>query len=340
MPTKKRSCASALRASTCRLSSPIPVATNRPPPSWRGWIARTSASCSSSIESRRPERSGKARYSFGMRIGVALAVCVLTSGHAWAQDDAAIAQARESYDRGAAAYDARDYGKAATELARADELVPNATVLELALQAAVRARDAATAMELVPRVEKRVPEGAPLFAAARSARAELARDAGTITTSCPPPFVFCTATIDGRLATIGTARWVPPGEHTVEMTADGVPDKQTVRVAAGGAAEVRPAPKAEKPTTPPSPAPAARPAPPPPAPTPPTKAESRGLSPVWFWAGTGLTVSLGAVTLWSGLDTQSKHDAFTANPSLASATEGRDAQLRTNILGVVTVAAA
>jgi hypothetical protein len=46
------------------------------------------------------------------------------------------------------------------------------------------------------------------------------------------------------------------------------------------------------------------------------------------------------VTLWSGLDTQSKHDAFTANPSLASATEGRDAQLRTNILGVVTVAAA
>src|SRR5262252_4957973 len=131
-----------------------------------------------------------------MRLGPRLrsvALCMLLPGNGRAEDEAAFAQARESYDRGAAAYDAKDYAKAATELARADELVPNATVLELALQAAVRAHDAPTAMELVQRVEKRVPDSVPLFAQARGVRARFAREAATITATCPAPYVFCTA---------------------------------------------------------------------------------------------------------------------------------------------------
>jgi hypothetical protein len=63
-----------------------------------------------------------------------------------------------------------------------------------------------------------------------------------------------------------------------------------------------------------------------------------GLSPIWFWVGTAATVGLGAATVWSGLDTQSKHDEFAANPSAATQSDGRDAQLRTNILGVITAA--
>src|SRR5262252_4060459 len=119
-----------------------------------------------------------------MRLGPRLrsvALCMLLAGNGRAEDEAAFAQARESYDRGAAAYDAKDYAKAAVELARADELVPNPTVLELALQAAVRAHDAPTAMDLAERVDKRVPEGSPLHAEARAARAKLAREAGVIT---------------------------------------------------------------------------------------------------------------------------------------------------------------
>jgi hypothetical protein len=279
-----------------------------------------------------------------MRLGLrTLALCVWFTGSAWAQDDAAIAQARDSYDRGAAAYDAKDYARAAAELARADELVPNATVLELALQAAVRAHDAPTAMELVERVEKRVPESAPLYAHARAARSKLARDAATITPVCPAPVVFCTATIDGRLAPIAGRRWVRPGEHAVEMTADGAPEKQTVTVTAGGSVEVKPTPAPTKP-----PAPVAAPAPTPAAapvvhkemaagPAPSQRRDS-GLTPVWFWVGTAVTVGVGAATVWSGLDTQSKHDAFAAHPTLETQGDGRDAQLRTNILGVVAAA--
>jgi hypothetical protein len=278
-----------------------------------------------------------------MRLG-GVAICLLFAGRAWAQDDTAVAQARESYDRGAAAYDGKDYAKAAIELARADELVPNVTVLELALQAAIRAHDAPTVMSLVERVEKRVPESTPLYAQARAARAKLAKEAGTIRPLCPPPSVFCTATIDGHLAVIGARRWVSPGEHTVEMTADGALEKQTVHVTGAASVDVGPTPPAPKPpASAAAPPPAVTPRSPPPAPTTQPARPARrddGLSPVWFWAATAATVGLGAATLWSGLDTQSKHDAFTAHPSAAAQADGRDAQLRTNILAVVTAGAA
>src|ERR1700689_3145354 len=78
------------------------------------------------------------------------------AANAAADDDPAVAQARDAYARGAAAYDAQEYAKAAVELARADQLAPNMTALELALQASDRAHDAPLAMELADRVDTRV----------------------------------------------------------------------------------------------------------------------------------------------------------------------------------------
>jgi hypothetical protein len=122
---------------------------------------------------------------------VVLAIVLIASGAA-AQDvpaDARVVRAREAYDRGAAAYDAHDYAKAAVELARADELAPNPTTLALALEASIRGRDAPRVMELVERVEKRIPEGTPLFARAREARTLFASEADAQRASPPasPP---------------------------------------------------------------------------------------------------------------------------------------------------------
>jgi hypothetical protein len=49
---------------------------------------------------------------------------------------------------------------------------------------------------------------------------------------------------------------------------------------------------------------------------------------------------LGAASIWSGIDTQKKHEAFTGAPSAATQSDGKSAQLRTNLLLLGTVVAA
>ncbi len=280
-----------------------------------------------------------------MRVVVTLSLA-LVARVASAQDDASVAQARAAYDRGAAAYDAGGYATAAVDLALADELSPNVTVLGLALEAAVRARDAATAMDLVERVERRVPPSTPLWEKGKTARARFSRDVGQLTVTCPPPATFCNVHVDGRHTPIGVKRWVKPGEHVVELTADGAPEKQKVVVAIGASVEVAPTP-------PPAPAPPPSKIAPPPAraiepprtvaPSPPRAPHDPprrdgGISPVWFWVGAAVTAVVGGVTVWSALDTKSKHDDFVAKPSAPTSTAGSDAQVRTNVLALVTAA--
>ncbi len=273
----------------------------------------------------------------------------LVTRAALAEDDAANAQAREAYDRGAAAYDGARYASAAVDLARADELSPNVTVLGLALEAALRAHDAPTAMDLAERVERRVPPSTPLYEKGKAARARFAREAGQLTVTCPPPAMFCKALVDGKLTAVGARRWVKPGDHVVELTADGTPENRTVAVAAGASVEVAPLPPA-----PPAPTPVLAPPPSPPhsadvsraRPLPSAAAPERresprnqGVSPVWFWVGAAVTAVAGGVTVWSAVDTKSKHDDFVAKPSAATSSAGTDAQLRTNLLALATAAA-
>jgi hypothetical protein len=75
----------------------------------------------------------------------------------------------------------------------------------------------------------------------------------------------------------------------------------------------------------------------PPQVTAPPKGSS--LAPIAFGAGIVVTLGLGAVTAWSGIDTLDKHDAF-ENGDDSSEQAGRDAQLRTNILLGAAIAAA
>src|SRR5262249_30308245 len=62
--------------------------------------------------------------------------------------------ARQAYDRGATAFDNKDYATAARELARADDLVPNNVALVTALKAALRADDAVLGMTLAERADE------------------------------------------------------------------------------------------------------------------------------------------------------------------------------------------
>jgi hypothetical protein len=90
----------------------------------------------------------------------------------------------------------------------------------------------------------------------------------------------------------------------------------------------------------PAPRPAPRAAAPLFAPAETERDSGRGVSPAWFWLAVGATAAAGGATLVSGIDALDKHAAFTANPSDAAASEGRDAQLRTNALIAGTAALA
>lgn len=59
--------------------------------------------------------------------------------------------------------------------------------------------------------------------------------------------------------------------------------------------------------------------------------KSDGISPAWFVVGAVATAALAGVTIWSGIDTLDKHEAF-VDGDASQKGPGQDAQLRTNLL--------
>jgi tetratricopeptide (TPR) repeat protein len=75
------------------------------------------------------------------------------------------------------------------------------------------------------------------------------------------------------------------------------------------------------------------------APPPEHKDEPRGLRvlPQWaFWTGAGITVALGAVTVWSGIDKLNAHDAYVDKPTQQGLDDGERTVVRTNAFGATT----
>jgi hypothetical protein len=141
--------------------------------------------------------------------------------------------------------------------------------------------------------------------------------------------------VDGR-SIEGQSVYVSPGDHIVEGRVRGELVRRTAGGVVGGAFSVALEP-APVPTLPPN----GRFEPPP------SKLPSLSVpSAVAIGAGV-LTVVAGGLTLWSGLDTLEKRDAFFEGPTRDKLEDGRDRQLRTNILigataafGIVTAVAA
>lgn len=269
----------------------------------------------------------------GMRRHALAITCALSL--AWSArahaDQATLDAARQAYDRGAASYDAKDFPRAAVELARADELMANDVALELAIKAAVKADDPRLAMTLAARGARRSNAG--VAAAAEQARQKMASRTGTVIVMCPLR-PACNPTVDGEPVHAGAPHIVLIGDHSVVIEGGGGPrDVLTAKVAPDGVVEMRAsAPSSASPSPPISPV----------AILPPPRARDEqprseqasasGISPVWFWVGVGATAVLGAVTIGSAVDTQSKHESFRVTPTGDLQNAGLDAQLRTNLL--------
>jgi hypothetical protein len=158
--------------------------------------------------------------------------------------------------------------------------------------------------------------------------------------------------------------YVTPGAHVVEgKTSDGRAVRQSSDVQAGDVmsiALVPPAPGSSTASASPSAAPSGAAAPAsaaaPSGAAPTTtddakeeqpKSSSRTWSPVFVYFGGAVTLALGGITIWSGLDTLQQKDAFDKNPTQANLDSGRTKELRTNVLigataavGVVTAVTA
>ncbi|WP_394843050.1 hypothetical protein LZC95_39110 [Pendulispora brunnea] len=256
-----------------------------------------------------------------------------------AQNELAAAQA---YDRGAAAFDAKDYARAADEFSRADTLAPNTLALQLALDSAMRAGRAAMVMDLTTRAEARLSQSPAssdrtvLTGLISRAHAEYEVRTGTLTIQCAAQHT-CAAQVDDRPWPVNARTWIGVGRHVLSMKIDGREDHRDVVIASREQVEVRPDPAAPAPLqganvahNPISKDPMSYPV---------GQGQNQGnpggsrhMSPTWFWVGAATTAVLGGLTIASGIDTNAKHDEFELNRTADRASEGRGAQTRTNVL--------
>ncbi len=274
-----------------------------------------------------------------MRLRAALlAACIVAAGGALASTALAgdPEAARKAYDKASEAFARKSYAEAAAGFAIADGLEPNPVALDSALKAAVLADDPVLAMQLVERAESR-PKDPRVEASAKKARDKLASRAGRLSVTCPDER-GCSAKLDGVALELGKRVWVRPGLQRVEVVIEGATTGHAVDVPAGGTTDfVPPAPpRAATPApTPAQPAPVAppplQPMQPPSDQRPRTPEEDRGISPAWFVVGAVATAALAGVTIWSGVDTLDRHEAFLDGDDSAKG-PGEDAQLRTNLL--------
>jgi hypothetical protein len=265
--------------------------------------------------------------------GIALVAALSAPAAARADDPEA---ARAAYDRGAAAFEAKRYAEAANDLARADALAPNPVALASALKATELADDAVLGMTLADRAELRAGAGEAVVAAARRVREKFQARTGKLSIRCAA-VRGCAVTVDAEPFPVEQQRWVKAGAHALEISAGGAVGRYTVVIEGGKTVDWQepggPPPAAEPP--PPEPP---KPAPEPPKPAPEAPPPPRGVSPGWFFASLGVTAVLGGITVWSGVDTLSKHKDFDAGRIEGSV--GQAAQTRTNVLIGVTGAAA
>ncbi len=268
--------------------------------------------------------------------------------------------AKSAYEAATAAFTAKRYAEAATGFARADLLEPNAIALESALKAAVLADDPVLGMELVSRADAR-PVDARVEPLKKRAREAFEKRVGRIELRCGDG-AACFGKVEpgGRALEPGRPIWLPVGDVVVTVSSDAARAPEPVTVSAGAlvvvqalptrtpaapsasasppSASASAAPTASSPAVSPSAAPPIRSSVPP-SPAAPSIEPSSGLSPVWFTISAIATGGLVAGTVASGVDTLAVHDAYLAGDDSAKE-PGQSAQLRTNILLGVTLAAA
>jgi hypothetical protein len=271
--------------------------------------------------------------------------------------------AARAFSEGQSAQLRGENARAAEFFELADRLAPSPAALRSAIRMRRAAGQHAEAATLALRALERYAADAEVRRVAEEALGEAPRLARLRIACAGDP---CGLTIDGRAVGVAAVQrleiFVNPGTHVVRATWDaGGETQQSVDAVVGGdvALELSPPPRADPvpdpvPDPDPDPAtdPVTDPATDPAAATDPATdtdpdPDRAPLSPAIFWTGLALTVVVGGIATWSGLDTLTARDEYEEMPTLERYEDGTSLETRTNILivaagvlGVGTVIAA
>jgi len=240
-----------------------------------------------------------------------LAAALLGPRPAGAADAAKVRQAAEQFDLGVTAQNAKDWENAASRFEAADAAVPGARALRQAIKSRAEAKQGSRAATLAALALARHPNDKETTTLANEIVAKFAPSLHKVAVSCASPCVLAVGTrsVHGEATTRWTV-YVDPGPATISASFFGSVSAKPIHVdaKAGRSSDVRFDPEeGAAPPPPPPPKPSATPsetasAEPPPAPPPPQ--QKRNGLPVWVFAiGAVATGGLGAVTIWSGIDT-------------------------------------
>lgn len=295
-------------------------------------------------------------------------------------DPAKLKAASESFEAGAKAFKDGRFEEAAAHFESADEAVPSAKALRLAMRSRREAKQSSRAATLAALALERYPDDPETKTFASDVALELSGKLHRLDISCVSPCVLSSTGPDGRSRVVhGTpnTRWtlyVEPGYPTIAasfVVGDLQAPEQKVAAKAGGSSTLRFVPEggAQGPTTgptKPSTGPGREPtgngsAPADPAgSTAPGETASSdaatsvdlasggsGLSPVFFFVGLAATAGLGGVTVWSGIDTQNnpgpdavREACVGLGTDCPAYQDGQAKELRTNVLIGATAGAA
>jgi hypothetical protein len=269
--------------------------------------------------------------------GSALFALAVTACLGSAAARADVSSAARAFSEGQAAQLAGKLERAADAFELAYSIQPSKEALRSAarmrLQVGHQARAANHAVLLLTQYGDDPPSAALAQEILQQTESSLCRLAVT----CEAP--GCSLSTDGRALSMSAAEahvvYVAPGEMELVLSFGTESVTREIQAQAGARIDLRVAA--------PPPSPLAK------ASAVETKAKAprqtkatgaRGWPRMVVYAGAGLTAALGGVTLWSGLDTQSAHDDYVKAPTKEGWDDGRDKQLRTNILLGATAAAA
>ena len=265
-----------------------------------------------------------------------------------------IKHAARAFDIARNAFGTEDYATAADEFETADGYAPSPVALQWAIDAHHRAGNSARAATLAALAKQRHPDVAELVELAERVVSETEADLIEVQVVCEQP---CELFVDSKIVHGAPAStrtlYLNPGSYalTASFGTSGKAKAEQVEGQAGDARSVLFAPPALgvsgsgedappegmddpfaedfRSTTEPG--------------TDEAPAQSGGWSPTVFWVSASLTAVSGAVTIWSGLDTQSNPGPDTVKEKCKGQGEscpeyqaGLERQKRTNILLGVT----
>ncbi len=305
--------------------------------------------------------------------GLAALLAILTAVLPVAADDAPdaakVKRAADEFDLGVQSFKSKNYDEAAQHFEVADEAVPGAKTLRLAMRARSEAGQGSRAATLAAQALERYADDAETAKLAKETIAKFEPSLHKVQVSCASPCLLAVGT--RAMHGSSTTRWVlyvDPGKTTINASFFGNASAkpQSLTATAGGRTELR-----FEPTEVPKPVPTASATvsanptgtatssneiPPdmtgaPTSTGPEEDAPKKGIHPAFFITGLVLTAGAGGVLAWSGVDTLQNPGVDAVRKACAGKGPecpeyklGLDSQLRTNVLigatagvGAVTV---